>query len=108
MIYVFAILLPPLALLWRGRAGAALVNVLLCCLLLLPGVVHACVVIGRMDADAREERLLRRLGSGTPGPGPRGGLAGALAVGLVSAGLGVAAGMVWAAWRAGLIFGSAG
>lgn len=104
MIYVFAVLLPPLALLWRGRVGAAALNLLLCFLFFLPGVIHACVVIARMDADRREARLLQRLGGAAPADTPHFGLGGILAVCVMLAGLGVVAWMAWAAWQAGLFF----
>ncbi|WP_181347557.1 YqaE/Pmp3 family membrane protein [Thalassobacillus sp. CUG 92003] len=45
MLYIFAILLPPLAVLFTGKPLKALVNFFLTLLFYVPGAVHAAVVV---------------------------------------------------------------
>ena len=59
MLYFLAILLPPLA----GKPGAAILNVFLCLLFWLPGVIHALFVVNEAKADARARKY------GTPAGG---------------------------------------
>ena len=62
MRYLIAIFLPPLAILMCGnRVGTAMLNCLLCLLLWVPGVVHACLVISAAQADKRTDRLIRAM-----------------------------------------------
>ena len=61
MLYILAIFLPPLAVLLCGRPGAAILNLVLCLLFWIPGVVHAFIVIGQTDADRRQEKLIKEL-----------------------------------------------
>ncbi len=58
MIYVVAILLPPLAVLLKGKPFQAIVNLLLTALFWVPGVIHAILVINKADADRRHAELL--------------------------------------------------
>jgi uncharacterized membrane protein YqaE (UPF0057 family) len=67
MIYALCILCPPLALLLRGRFFHALLNVPMCLLFWLPGIVHAWAVIARDERDWRDERLACLL-RGVPPP----------------------------------------
>lgn len=59
MLYLIAILLPPLAVLLCGKPIQALLNCLLTLLLWVPGVVHAMLVVSSHHADKRNEKLLR-------------------------------------------------
>lgn len=59
MLYLLAILLPPVAVLMTGRPGQAGLNVLLTLLGWLPGVVHACLVVGEHKANKRNEQLIK-------------------------------------------------
>ncbi len=61
MLYIVAILLPPLAVLLTGRPFQALLNLLLTLLLYLPGLIHALVVVSDHYADKRAERMVRKL-----------------------------------------------
>ena len=61
MLYLLAILLPPLACLFAGRPGAAVLNCLLCCALWVPGIIHALLVVSEAKADRRMDRLGRTL-----------------------------------------------
>jgi uncharacterized membrane protein YqaE (UPF0057 family) len=61
MKYVLAIFLPPAAVLLCGKPGAALINLLLCLLLWVPGVIHAFIVIAESNADKRTDRIVKEL-----------------------------------------------
>jgi uncharacterized membrane protein YqaE (UPF0057 family) len=56
MLYLLAIILPPVAVLLRGKPGQALINLLLTICLWLPGVIHAWIVINGANADARMKK----------------------------------------------------
>ena len=58
VIYVVAILLPPLAVLLKGKLVQALVNLVLTAFFWVPGVIHAILVINKADADRRHAELL--------------------------------------------------
>ena len=58
LIYVIAILLPPLAVLIKGKPVQALVNLVLTAFFWVPGVIHAILVINKADADRRHAELL--------------------------------------------------
>lgn len=57
MLYLLCFLLPPLAVLITGRAGAFLVSLLLTLFGWLPGVIHAFFVVN----DWKNEKRLRHL-----------------------------------------------
>ena len=57
MLYLLAILLPPLAVLIAGKPVQAAVNVLLTLMLWIPGMIHAFMVVGNHYADKRTGRL---------------------------------------------------
>ena len=59
MIYILAIFLPPVAVLLVGKPFQALINLFLCLLLWIPGVIHAILVINSAKANARAERIIR-------------------------------------------------
>ncbi len=58
MLYLLAIVFPPLAVLLVGRPVQALLNCLLCLLLWVPGVIHAMVVVADAKAEKRNRRLV--------------------------------------------------
>jgi hypothetical protein len=76
MLYLVAILCPPLALLFSGQWGSMIVNLVMaiCCvpfmfvgvgfLLYLLPIAHACVCLSRKDADRRDERLMKAMAAG--------------------------------------------
>lgn len=67
MLYLLAILLPPLAVLLCGKPFQALLNVGLTLLVWVPGMIHALLVVNSYHADRRNERLIqemRRQGGG--------------------------------------------
>ena len=62
MLYLIAILLPPLAVLMCGKPfQALLLNLPLTLLLWVPGVIHAVFVVHNHYADKRQDRLIREL-----------------------------------------------
>jgi uncharacterized membrane protein YqaE (UPF0057 family) len=61
MLYIVAILLPPLAVLLAGKPFQALLNLLLTLLLYVPGLIHALIVVSNHYADRRVDRLAREM-----------------------------------------------
>ena len=59
MLYLIAILFPPLAVLLCGKPVQALLNLILTLFLYFPGLVHAILVINAHKADQRNEALIR-------------------------------------------------
>ncbi|MCM3600642.1 YqaE/Pmp3 family membrane protein [Robertmurraya korlensis] len=56
MLYLLAIILPPVAVLLKGKPFQALLNLLLTICFWLPGVIHAWIVINGANADARMKK----------------------------------------------------
>lgn len=61
MLYLLAILLPPLAVLLTGKPVQALLNLVLTAFLWVPGVVHAILVVNGHHADRRNRALIEAL-----------------------------------------------
>ncbi|WP_226037619.1 YqaE/Pmp3 family membrane protein [Aquibacillus saliphilus] len=59
MMYLLAILLPPVAVLMVGKPFQALLNLGLCILLWIPGVIHACLVVADSKADKRMKKQVK-------------------------------------------------
>jgi len=57
MLYLFAFFAPPVAVLIVGKPVQALLNVLLTLFFIIPGWVHAFMVVGNFYADKRTRRL---------------------------------------------------
>ena len=57
MLYLLCLLLPPLAVLFTGRAGAFLVSLLLTLFGWLPGVIHAFFVVNDWKNEKRMQHL---------------------------------------------------
>jgi uncharacterized membrane protein YqaE (UPF0057 family) len=62
MLYVLAIFLPPVAILLCGKPFQAIINVPLCCMFWLPGMLHALFVVNSHLADRRIKELARAMG----------------------------------------------
>jgi uncharacterized membrane protein YqaE (UPF0057 family) len=58
MLYLLAILLPPVAVLIAGKPFQAALNLVLCLFLWVPGAVHACLIVHERKADARTRRII--------------------------------------------------
>ncbi|WP_226085632.1 YqaE/Pmp3 family membrane protein [Mesobacillus sp. S13] len=53
MMYLLAVILPPVAVLLKGKPFQALLNLVLTIFFWLPGVIHAWIVINGANADKR-------------------------------------------------------
>jgi uncharacterized membrane protein YqaE (UPF0057 family) len=62
MMYILAILLPPLAVLLCGKPIQALINLVLTVAFYFPGMIHALFIANNYYAEKRQEKLLRNLG----------------------------------------------
>lgn len=63
MMYVLAVIFPPLVPLFKGKFLHFILNCFLCLLGWLPGVVHACVLVHRGNSERRineMEEAIRR------------------------------------------------
>ncbi len=58
MLYLVAILLPPVAVLIAGKPVQAVLNVLLTLMLWVPGMIHALLVVNNYYADKRTGRVV--------------------------------------------------
>lgn len=56
MLYLLAILLPPVAVLLVGRPIQSLLNFLLCLFFYIPGVIHAILIV----KDKKDEKRMRK------------------------------------------------
>ena len=61
MRYVLALLLPPVAVLLCGKPVQFLLNILLCLLGWVPGIIHAVLVVHDHLDDKRTEKLIRAM-----------------------------------------------
>jgi uncharacterized membrane protein YqaE (UPF0057 family) len=61
MLYLVAVLLPPLAVLLCGKPIQALLNLFLCLFLYVPGLIHALLVVSNYYADQRTARVVRAI-----------------------------------------------
>ncbi len=59
MLYILAILLPPIAVLLCGKPFHFLLNIVLCVLGWVPGVIHAVLVVHDRYADRRTQRIIK-------------------------------------------------
>ena len=58
MLYLLAILLPPLAVLLCGKPFQAIINIVLTLFLWIPGIIHAMLVVSSHHADKRNQRVI--------------------------------------------------
>lgn len=56
MLYLLALIAPPLAVLFVGKPVQALVNLVLCFFFVIPGMIHAVLVVADHKADKRAEK----------------------------------------------------
>ncbi|MDR6224235.1 YqaE/Pmp3 family membrane protein [Desmospora profundinema] len=56
MLYLLAIILPPVAVLFVGKPFQAILNLILTLFGWLPGVIHAVLVVNEQKADKRAQR----------------------------------------------------
>lgn len=65
MYYLLALLLPPVAVLMVGKPIQALINVGLWCLFIVPGIIHALLVVSNYYADKRTGRIVKAVNKQT-------------------------------------------
>lgn len=53
-----AIFFPPLAVLWVRGVGAAILNFILCLMFIVPGVIHAIIVVNSAESEKRIEKIV--------------------------------------------------
>lgn len=58
MDYILALLLPPLAVLMKGKPGQAGLNLILCLFGWIPGIIHALLVVSQVKADQRTQKVV--------------------------------------------------
>jgi uncharacterized membrane protein YqaE (UPF0057 family) len=61
MMYLLAIILPPVAVLLSGKPFQAIINFFLTLLFWVPGVIHAILVVNERKADKRAERQAKMI-----------------------------------------------
>jgi uncharacterized membrane protein YqaE (UPF0057 family) len=61
MLYLVAILVPPLAVLLCGKPFQALLNIVLTLLIYFPGMIHAILVVNNHYADQRTKKIVKAL-----------------------------------------------
>ena len=61
MLYFFAVVLPPVAVLLCGKPLQALLNLLLPLCLWVPGILHALFVVNSHLADKRTDKLIKAM-----------------------------------------------
>ncbi len=61
MLYLLAILLPPIAVLCVGRPIIALLNLVLTLCFYVPGVVHALFLVHSAKSDKRQKELIEAM-----------------------------------------------
>ena len=58
MRYLLAIILPPVAVLLCGKPVQFFLNLLLCLLFVIPGIIHAILVVNKLYADRRHKEMV--------------------------------------------------
>jgi len=61
MRYLIALLLPPLAVFLCGKPFQGILNIFLCLLFWVPGVIHAMFVVHSHLADKRTDKLIKAM-----------------------------------------------
>ncbi|MBT2723060.1 YqaE/Pmp3 family membrane protein [Bacillus sp. ISL-46] len=56
MLYLLAIVFPPVAVLMVGKPIQALINLVLCLFFYVPGIIHALFVVNEKKADRRMKK----------------------------------------------------
>lgn len=63
MLYLLAILLPPVAVFLCGKPIQGVLNILLTLMFWIPGVIHAILVVNTHLADKRTDRIVKAVKS---------------------------------------------
>ncbi len=59
MLYLLAVILPPVAVLACGKPFQAILNLVLTLMVYFPGLIHALFVVHNYYSDKRTERIIR-------------------------------------------------
>jgi uncharacterized membrane protein YqaE (UPF0057 family) len=62
--YLLAILLPPVAVLLKGKPLQAALNLLLTLCFWIPGMIHAILVVNNANAEKRNRKLVKAIRQG--------------------------------------------
>jgi uncharacterized membrane protein YqaE (UPF0057 family) len=65
MRYLLAIVLPPLAVLLCGKPVQFILNIILTCLLWVPGMIHALFVVADHNSNRRTNRIVGAIRQGS-------------------------------------------
>jgi uncharacterized membrane protein YqaE (UPF0057 family) len=68
VLYLLAIVLPPLAVLIAGGIIQCLLNIALTACFIVPGIIHALLVVGNYHADRRNRDVIRAVQGRTEKP----------------------------------------
>lgn len=63
VLYLFSVVCPPLAVLLVGKPVQAMLNLVLCLLLYVPGLIHALMVVADHKANKRNAQLVNAVRS---------------------------------------------
>jgi len=61
VLYLVAVIVPPLAVLLCGKPFQAIINLILTIAFYVPGLIHAIFVVNNFYADRRADRIARAL-----------------------------------------------
>jgi uncharacterized membrane protein YqaE (UPF0057 family) len=61
MRYLLAIFLPPIAVLLCGRPIQAVLNALLTLCFIIPGIIHALLIVSGYEAERRNRKILKEM-----------------------------------------------
>jgi uncharacterized membrane protein YqaE (UPF0057 family) len=61
MRYFFCIIFPPLAVISTGKFLAFILNLILSLCFVIPGIIHAFIVVNRFYADRRHKEVLKAM-----------------------------------------------
>ena len=61
MLYLLALLLPPVAVFICGKPVQGLINIVLCLFLWVPGIIHALFVVHNRYEDKRTHKIVRAI-----------------------------------------------
>ena len=68
MLYLVAVIFPPLAVLLCGKPVQAVLNVFLSLLFYIPGLIHAIAVVADHNANNRTDKIVRAMQQGPGSP----------------------------------------
>ena len=61
MLYLLALLLPPVAVFICGKPVQGLINIVLCLFLWVPGIIHALFVVHNRYEDKRTDKIVKAI-----------------------------------------------